>query len=99
MLDLTKKMMAAAMSNDGTITKDQQSAVMAILDGRTAAAEPVPRVIPYGEASRLFGVSTKQLRVWCRAGKPRRVYASGDRKRSIGVTEKSVRALAEGMAD
>ncbi len=96
MIDLTRKGVLALLDADPTISKSQRAGVVAILDGKAPVTEPVPRVYSPAETSKLFGVTTKQVRVWAANGKLERVKPGPKAKRGIGYTEASVRALAEG---
>ncbi len=98
MVDYTKKMVETAMLNDGTITKAQRAAVIALLEGRAPTTEPVPRVYSQQETADLFGVTPKCCRDWERKGLLKAVRLGPKRKRGIGYTEASVRAITDGTA-
>ena len=99
MQDITRKMIRSAIGADGTITKSQEAVVLAYLEGRKPAADPVPKVISQDEASEVFGVTKKQLRVWAREGYLVPVRLGKKQTKAIGYTEASVRAVAEGRAE
>jgi len=92
----TKTALAALCAADDTISEERAKAALRLLDG-DETARPFQRVIRTTEVARLFGVTTKTLREWAKAGALVSVYA-GKNKLRTGYTEASVRALLAGQA-
>lgn len=95
MLATTKQALAAILSADPSITKEQQKAFLATATQTPQGNAHISRVIRRGEAARILGFSAKRVDQLARAGILKRVTVPGT-SRSIGITEASVRAITEG---
>jgi len=96
MLATTKQALAAILSADPSITKEQQKAFLATATQTPQGNTPISRVIRREEAARILGISAKRVDQLARAGILKRVTLRPGASRSSGVTENSVRAIAEG---
>lgn len=97
MLATTKQAIAAILSADPSITKEQQKAFLATTTQTPQGNAPISRVIRREEAARILGFSAKRCDQLANIGALKRVTVPG-MTRSIGFTEHSVRAIAEGSA-
>ena len=90
MKDTTRTAIAAILAADDTVPPQAAADALALL---ARGGEPATerRVIPFDEAARrLGGVTTRTLRNLHAAGRLTFVYGAGDRKRAIGVEERSL---------
>lgn len=96
MVKATENIIRAAVNADSTITPEQLRAALAALAGKnpSPATAPLPRILSREEVANLIRKSVKAVDVLCRRGALRRVYANGtDKKRALGISEESYRAL------
>lgn len=97
MLATTKQAIAAILAADPSISREQQKAILATATQTQRETAPIGRVIRREEAARILGFSAKRCDQLANIGALKRVTVPGV-KRSIGFTEASVRAIAEGGA-
>jgi hypothetical protein len=91
----TRAAVSAILAADASIPKSDADRALAILDGQPSGPAPLGRVVRVPEACRLFGVTSKTLRLWMLGGRLVPVYG-GQTRRKVGFTEESVRALLGG---
>ena len=95
MQNSTRTALAAIIAADATIPKETAESALKLLDGGNDGPAPLGRVVRTAEACKLFGVTTKSLRLWALAGRLVPVYG-GQNRRRVGYTEESVRAILAG---
>ena len=93
----TKVALTAILNTDPTITADHKKAILAVVRSYTQKqVDRIPRVIRRDEAAHLLGVSVKRIDQLSHAKILKRVTVPGC-SRAMGLTEASVRAIAEGL--
>ena len=98
MLTTTRQALAAILAADPSITKEQQKTFLATAAQTPQGNTPIPRVIRREEAARTLGISAKRVDQLARLGVLKRVTLRPGASRSSGISEDSLRALAEGAA-
>lgn len=98
MLHTTKQALTAILAADPSVTPEQKKALIEAAQQQPNASARIGRVIRREEAARILGISAKRVDQLARLGVLKRVTLRPGASRSSGLTEDSVRALAEGAA-
>ena len=96
MTNHTENVLASICAADETIKKSDMLAALALLRGeKDGIAEPCDVPLTRGEAARMLRVSRQTVTTWGKRGIIRVMKIPGRRK-ALGYSERSVRALLNG---
>ena len=91
----TRAIIDAALAADRTVHRPDAERALRLLDGNESEAASLGRVVRIPEACSRLGVTSKTLRLWSAQGALVPVYGA-QRRRRVGYTEASVRAVLAG---
>lgn len=94
MKEVTRTMLTATLQSDETITLEHRNKIMQAINNEPLPVETLPQVVTFDRAAQLTSLTKRSLFKYCNRGIFTRVKAAGGR--TIGITEKSMRAFLEG---